>query len=138
MSHDPGERMAATTLESIQPYVEQLFDDSEVQKQLARATANLRGAKSRAGNAKSKKKALQDPTLRRRLANSVQAAVAAGVAIKQGPEKKKAKRSRRGWLVALAAVGAGAYVATNEEARTKLLSLLGQNDSATATEPTSA
>jgi hypothetical protein len=29
-------------------------------------------------------------------------------------------------------------VATNEEARTKLLGLLGQNDSATATEPTSA
>ena len=58
--------MAATTLESIQPYVEQLFDDSEVQKQLARARANLRGAKSRAGSAKSKKKALQDPTLRRR------------------------------------------------------------------------
>src|SRR5215213_858223 len=84
----PGERMAANTLESIQPYVEQLFDDSEVQKQLARATANLRGARSRAGSAKSKKKALQDPTLRRRLANTVQAAVAAGVAIKRGPEKK--------------------------------------------------
>jgi hypothetical protein len=129
--------MAATTLESIQPYVEQLFDDSEVQKQLARATANLRGAKSRANSAKSKKKALQDPTLRRRLVNTAQAAVAAGVAIKQGPEKK-AKRSRRGWLVALAAVGAGAYVATNEDARTKLLGLIGQNDSATATEPAGA
>jgi hypothetical protein len=130
--------MAASTLESIQPYVEQLFDDSEVQKQLARATANLRGAKSRAGSAKSKKKALQDPTLRRRLANTVQAAVAAGVAIKQGPEKKKAKRSRRGWVVALAAVGAGAYVATNDDARTKLLGLIGQNESPTATEPAGA
>jgi hypothetical protein len=130
--------MAANTLQSIQPYVEQLFDDSEVQKQLARATANLRGAKSRAGNAKSKKKALQDPTLRRRLANSVQAAVAAGVAIKQGPEKKKAKRSRRGWLVALAAAGAGAYVATNEDARTKMLGLLGQGGSTTVTEPVGA
>jgi hypothetical protein len=130
--------MAASTLESIQPYVEQLFDDSEVQKQLARATANLRGAKSRAGSAKSKKKALQDPTLRRRLANTVQAAVAAGVAIKQGPEKKKAKRSRRGWVVALAAVGAGAYVATNEDARTKLLGLVGQNESPAATEPAGA
>jgi hypothetical protein len=129
--------MAANTLESIQPYVEQLFDDSEVQKQLARATANLRGARTRAGNAKSKKKALQDPTLRRRLVNTAQAAVAAGVAIKKGPEKK-AKRSRRGWLVALAAVGAGAYVATNDNARTKLLGLIGQNESATAAEPASA
>ena len=112
--------MAATTLESIQPYVEQLFDDSEVQKHLARATANLRGARSRAGSAKSKKKALQDPRLRQRLVNTAQAAVAAGVAIKQGPEKR-ARRSRRGWLVAAAAVGAGAYVATNEAARTRLL-----------------
>jgi hypothetical protein len=131
--------MAANTLESIQPYVEQLFDDSEVQKQLARMTANLRGAKSRAGSAKSKKKAVQDPTLRRRLVNSAQAAVAAGVAIKRGPEKK-ARRSRRGWVLAIAAIGAGAYVATNEEARTKLLGLVGQgqNGSAPATEPAGA
>lgn len=129
--------MAASTLESIQPYVEQLFDDSEVQKQLARATANLRGARSRADKAKSKKKALQDATLRRRLVNSAQAAVAAGVAIKRGPEKQ-ARRSRRGWLLALAAVGAGAYVATNAEARTKLLGLIGQNESAPATEPAGA
>jgi hypothetical protein len=118
--------MAANTLESIQPYVEQLFDDSEVQKQLSRAAANLRGARSRAGNAKSKKKALKDPTLHRRLLNGAQAAIAAGIAIQQGPQKQ-ARRSRRGWLVALAAVGAGAYVATNEQARTKLLGLVGAN-----------
>ena len=124
--------MAATTLESIQPYVEQLFDDSDVQRHLARATANLRGAKARAGNAKSKKKALQDPRLRQRLLNTAQAAVAAGVAIKKGPEKK-ARRSRRSWLVVIAAVGAGAYVATNEEARTKLLGLVGQSEREPAT-----
>ncbi len=124
--------MAATTLESIQPYVEQLFDDSEVQKHLSRATANLRGARSRAGSAKSKKKALQDPRLRQRLVNTAQAAVAAGVAIQKGPEKK-ARRSRRSWLVVLAAVGAGAYVATNEEARTKLLGLIGQDQNEPAT-----
>jgi hypothetical protein len=124
--------MAASTLESIQPYVEQLFDDSDVQRHLARATANLRGARTRAGNAKSKKQALQDPRLRRRLVNTAQAAVAAGVAIQKGPEKK-ARRTRRGWLVAIAAVGAGAYVATNEEARTKLLGLIGQDQSEPAT-----
>ena len=66
----------AATLESIQPYIEQLFDDSDVQKHLARASANLRGAKSRAGKAKSKKKALKDPTLRQRLIDSAQAMVA--------------------------------------------------------------
>ena len=118
--------MAASTLESFQPYVEQLFDDSDVQKHLARASANLRGARARAGKAKSKKKAIQDPTLRRRLVNGAQAAVAAGVAIQKGPQKQ-ARRSRRGWLVVIAAVGAGAYVATNEEARTKLLALVGSS-----------
>jgi hypothetical protein len=124
--------MAAPTLQSIQPYVEQLFDDSDVQRHLARATANLRGARTRAGNAKSKKKALQDARLRQRLLDSAQAVVAAGVAIKQGPEKR-ARRSRRGWLVGIAAVGAGAYVATNAEARTRLLGLIGTNDDKPAT-----
>ena len=126
--------MAANTLESIQPYVEQLFDDSEVQKHLARATANLRGARVCAGNAKSKKKALKDPGLRRRLLTSAQVAVAAGVAIKQGPQKQ-ARRSRRGRLVVLVALGAGAYVATNAQVRTRLLELVGANTS--QTEPAS-
>ena len=116
------------TLETIQPYVEQLFDDSDVQKHLARATANLRAARSRAGSAKSKKKALKDPTLRRRLLDGGRAAIAAGVAIKQGPEKQK-RRGRRGWLVAIAGLGAGAFLATNAEARTKVLGLIGGNDS---------
>jgi hypothetical protein len=119
------------TLEAIQPYVEQLFDDSDVQKHLARASANLRGAKSRAGSAKSKRKALKDPRLRQRLLNSAQAAVAAGVAIKQGPEKR-ARRSRRGWLLLIAGVGAGAYVATNADARDRVLGLVGANQSEAA------
>jgi len=119
------------TLETIQPYVEQLFDDSEVQKQLSRASANLRAARSRAGSAKSKKKALKDPTLRRRLADGGRAAVAAGVAIKQGPEKQK-RRSRRGWVLVVAGLGAGAFLATNAEARARVLALVGagQNEPA--------
>jgi hypothetical protein len=117
------------TLDTIQPYVEQLFDDSDVQKHLARATANLRGAQSRAGKAKSKKKALKDPTLHKRLLDSAQAAVAAGVAIKQGPEKR-ARRGRRGWVLLIAGVGAGAFVATNAEARARILGLIGAGQSA--------
>jgi hypothetical protein len=115
------------TLETLQPYVEQLFDDSDVQKHLARARTNLRGAQSRAGKAKSKKQALQDPRLRQRLLDGGRAAVAAGVAIKRGPEKK-ARRGRRGWLLAIAALGAGAYVATNAEARARVLGLVGAGE----------
>lgn len=119
------------TLETIQPYVEQLFDDSDVQKHLARARMNLRGAQTRAGKAKSKKQALQDPRLRQRLLDGGRAAVAAAVAIKQGPEKK-ARRGRRGRLLVIVALGAGAYVATNAEARARALGLVGVDETAAA------
>ena len=47
------------------------------------------------------------------------------MAVKKGPQKvKRRKRGRR--LLLLAAVGGAAFVATNEEARTKLLALAGQ------------
>ena len=112
------------TLQTFQPYVEQLFEDSDVQNQLSRAAANLRGAGARAGSAKSKRKALQDPKLRRRLLDGARAGVAAGVAIQKGPEKRK-RRSRTKWLVVLAGLGAGAYVATNAPLRAQLLDLVG-------------
>ena len=115
------------TLESIQPYVEQIFDDSDVQKHLSRAAANLRGARSRAGDAKSKKKALTDRRLRQRLLDGGRAAVAAGVAIQRGPEKR-ARRGRRRWLLVIAGLGAGAFLATNEEARARLTGLIGGDD----------
>ena len=112
------------TLEAIQPYVEHLFDDADVRRQLARASANLRGAKTRAGKAKSKKKALKDPTLRHRLAESARAGFAAAVALKEGPEKDK-RRSRRGRLLVLGLLAAGGVVAANAQARAKVLALVG-------------
>jgi hypothetical protein len=121
----------AATLESIQPYIEQLFDDSDVQKNLARASANLRGAKSRAGKARSKKKALKDPTLRRRLLDSGRAAVAVGVAIKQGPEKQ-VRRGRRRGLLLVSGVGAAAFLAANAGARARLLGLVGAGETEAA------
>ncbi len=51
--------------------------------------------------------------------------MAVGIAIKRGPEKQK--RGRRGkWLVVLAALGAGAFVATNAPLRAQLLEFAGQ------------
>jgi len=89
------------TIQGFQPYVEQLFEDSDVQQQLSRAAANLRGAGARAGSAKSKRRALMDPKLRQRLLDGARACLAAGVALQKGPEKRK--RRRRGkWLVVLA------------------------------------
>ena len=114
-----------TTLEAIRPYVEQLLDDDEVHRNASRAARRLRGAKLRAGRAKSKKKAAVDPELYRWLLSSVGAALDAGVAVKNGPQKvKRRKRGRR--LLLLAALGGAAFVATNEPARAKLLELAGQ------------
>jgi hypothetical protein len=110
------------TLEAIQPYVEQLFDDSDVQKHLARASANLRGAKARAGKAKSTKKAIKDPTLRQRVAAGVREGYAAAVAIKAGPEKQK-KRSRRGRLLVLLLLGAAGAAAATPQVRERVLAL---------------
>jgi hypothetical protein len=112
------------TLEAIQPYVEQLFDDADVQKHLARASANLRGAKARAGKAKNTKKAVKDETLRRRLAAGLQEAYAAGVAIKRGPEKQK-KRSRRGRLIVLLLLAAAGAAAASPQVRERVMALTG-------------
>jgi hypothetical protein len=119
------------TLETIQPYVEQLFDDAEVRKQLARANANLRAARARAGKTKSKKQALTDERLRQRIIQSAQALALVATEIKAGPEKQR-KRSRRRGLLLLAVVGAGAYVMINEDARNKLMALVGSDSNEAA------
>ena len=64
-----------------------------MQQQLSRAAANLRGAGARAGQARSRRKALKDLKLIQRLLDGARAGVAAGVAIQKGPEKRK-RRSR--------------------------------------------
>jgi hypothetical protein len=107
------------TLESIRPYVDQLFDDSDVQDQLTRAARNMKVAKARAGKAKSKKKAVQDERLRGRVVAATRNLVAAGQAIKAGPRKQR--RRRRGRVLALLAIAVGGAVAasrmrTSEEA----------------------
>jgi hypothetical protein len=121
----------AAKLDSIQPYIEHLFDDAEVQKHLSRATVNLRGAKSRAGKAKSKKKALKDATLRQRLIDGAQAMAAAGAAINKAPEKQ-ARRGRRRGLLLITALGAGAVVAANAGARARVRGLIGAGETETA------
>jgi hypothetical protein len=98
------------TLEAMRPYVEQFFDDPDIQQQLSRAGTNLRKAKARAGRAKSTKQALQDEHLRDRLFRASRNVIAAGAAIQQAPRKRK--RRRRGRLltvVVLAAGGAWVY-----------------------------
>ena len=112
---------AMTTLERVQPYVEQLLEDAEVHGHLERAAANLRGARKRA---KSPRKAVTDPKLRARVLRAMAEVVDAGVAIRQGPEKR-ARRSRRMWLAILVIGAAGAYLSYDEAARRRLMAAVG-------------
>jgi hypothetical protein len=105
-------------LDTIQPYVEQLFEDSEVQNQLSRAAANLRSARTRATKAKSKKRAAQDGVLYQRVLDGGKALVAAGEAIARGPQKQR-RRTWRRRLVVVAGLGVAAYVATNATSKAK-------------------
>ena len=112
------------TLESIRPYVDQLFDDSEVQEQLRRAGRNLRVARSRAGSAKSKKKAVQDEQLRRRLVAATRNLAVAYQVLAEAPVQQKRKR-RRGRVLLLITLAAGGAVAANADARAWVQQQLG-------------
>jgi hypothetical protein len=114
-----------TTLESFQPYVEQLLDDDEVRKHLSRASANLRGARARAGRAKNKKKAVSDRQLWHRLAAMASETLDAAVAVRDAPEKRKRHRGR--WVLLLG-VAAAAAVAANAPARERVLAMFASDD----------
>jgi hypothetical protein len=105
------------TLDAIRPYVEELFDDSDVQAQLTRAGRNLRAARSRVGSAKSKKKAVQDARLRRQLATAMRSLIVVAQALDDAPDKQRRKR-RRGRILLLVTLAAGGAVAANADART--------------------
>jgi hypothetical protein len=111
-------------IERAGPYVEQLFENEDVQADLQRAAARARQAYAGARSKKNTKKALTDSRVRRRLGQSVAAARDAVVAIKRGPEENKRKRRRVRLLIVVVLAGA-VFLAVNEDARNRILGLLG-------------
>ncbi len=105
-----------TTLEVMQPYVERLFDDSDVHQELSRAARNLRAARSRAGKAKSKKQLVQDEQLRRRLAGAIRAGAAVTSALAEAPKQQRRSHTRRR-LLFVTLIAAGGVAATRPEVR---------------------
>jgi hypothetical protein len=100
-----------TTLERIQPYVEQIFDDDDVRANVARMTANLRAARKRAASRKGVRQAAEDPGVRARLVDGARAGRAAVLAIREAPQKRQSPWPRRVRLVLAMAAAAGAGVA---------------------------
>jgi hypothetical protein len=105
-----------TTLERIQPYVEQIFDDDDVRANVARMTANLRAARKRAASRKGVRQAAEDPGVRARLVDGARAGRAAVLAIREAPQKRQSPKRQSPWprrvrLVLAMAAAAGAGVA---------------------------
>jgi hypothetical protein len=102
--------------EGLGPYVEQLFDNEDVQDNVRRAVARAQQALARARGRKSTKQALTDRGVQERIRQSVVAAFDAIAAIARGPEIERAKemqrrRRRRNRLLGLAVLVGGTYAA---------------------------
>lgn len=77
-------------IDRVGPYVEQLFENEDVQADLQQVAAQARQAYAAASSKKNTKKVLTDNRVRRRLAQSVAAARDAVVAVKQARRTRSA------------------------------------------------
>jgi hypothetical protein len=110
-------------IDRVGPYVEQLFENEDVQADLQQAAARARQAYAAARSKKNTKKVLTDSRVRRRLGQSVAAARDAVVAVKRGPKDEKRKR-RRGRLLIVVVLAGALFFAFNEDVRNRILGLL--------------
>lgn len=111
-----------TDTEKLSKYVDRLMNDDEVKGRLKKS-ASAGGAALRRTRKKGARKAARDATARRQ---AVKAVVAARTAIQKLNEPEKKPKSR--WLkrfVFLSLIGAGVYLAVNEEAREQVKDLFG-------------
>ncbi len=115
---------------AVAPYAQQLLYNEEAQEAIGRASSAARDVYARA-RGKGPQEAVSDKKLRRRLAQAVGAAREAWSAIDEPPRRQRGRRLR---LVALAAAGAGVFLAANAKARENILGRLGRNEP--TTEPT--
>ena len=100
-------------------YVQRLLEDPELRENLRKAYESARRAYGRL-NGKGPGKALDDRKAQRELKQAVTALRDAAEALRQKPKRKK----RRGRLLLVGLIGAGAAVALNEGLRKKVLDAL--------------
>lgn len=118
----------AVTMDRLEPYVAQLFENDDVRDNFVRMSANLRQAQSRASSRKSKRQAVKDRRLQQRLLETARAAGAIAVAVREGPQRQAQarRRTRRRRLFALVVAAAGGYLAYDADARRRALELVGK------------
>ena len=111
--------VAAGTAARQNQYVQRLLEDPELRENLRTAYESARKAYGRM-NGKAPGKALDDKKVQRDLRQTVDSLRDAVESLREKPKRKK----RRGRLLLVAVVGAGAAVALNEGLRKKVLDTL--------------
>jgi hypothetical protein len=105
------------------PYVQRIIQDPELRKNVRDAFDVSRRAYGRLANGKAPSKALmEDKKLHRDLREAAVSLREVGVALKEGPKRKRKRRLGRKLL--LLAVGAGLALALSEGLRSKVLDAL--------------
>lgn len=105
------------------PYVQRLLQDEELRQNISDAVKVTRRAYGRLANGKAPSKALmEDKKLQRDLREAAVSLREVGVALKEGPKRKRKRRLGRKLL--LLAIGAGLALALSESLRSKVLDAL--------------
>jgi hypothetical protein len=105
------------------PYIQRILQDAELRQNVRDAFDVSRRAYGRLANGKAPSKALmEDKKLHRDLREAAVSLREVGVALKEGPKKRKKRRLGRKLL--LLAVGAGLALALSEGLRSKVLDAL--------------
>ncbi len=105
------------------PYVQRIVDDAELRDNIRDAIEQTRKAYTRLSNGKAPTKALmEDKKLQKELREAAVSLRDVGVALKEGPKRKKKRRLGRKLFIL--AVGAGLALALSEGLRKKVLDAL--------------
>ena len=105
------------------PYVRRVIEDAELRDNVRTAFDSARAAYGRLNNSKAaSKQLLEDKKLHKEMQKAAEALRDAGVALSEGPKKKR--RGGIGKLLLIAIVGGIVALAVSENLRNKVLDLL--------------
>ena len=105
------------------PYVRRVIEDAELRQNVRTAFDSARTAYGRLSNGKApSKQILEDKKLHREMQKAAEALRDAGIALSEGPKKKR--RGGIGKLLLIAIVGGIIALAVSEDLRNKVLDLL--------------
>jgi hypothetical protein len=105
------------------PYVRRVIEDAELRENVRTAFESARSAYGRLNNGKAaSKQILEDKKLHKEMQKAAEALRDAGVALSEGPKKKR--RGGLGKLLLIAFIGGVIALAVSEDLRNKVLDLL--------------